>query len=104
MTTLPLQCGHHIWTLPSAAANEKVVNTSLNGNYSATILHSQASLHIFATDIMDLTNIYDFTFDDNYLTNHEYVCFLQQDEVRRGIHAGNATFHKGGNSIAKIFP
>ncbi len=59
-----------------------------DGNYSAAILHSQASLHIFATDIMDLTNIYDFTFDDNYLTNHEYVCFLQQEHVRRGMHAG----------------
>ena len=64
------------------ALDEQVVKTSADGNYSATILHSQASLHIFATDIMDLTNIYDFTFDDNYLTNHEYVCFLQQPQVQ----------------------
>ena len=84
------------------ALDEQVVKTSVEGNYSATILHSQASLHIFATDIMDLTNIYDFTFDDNYLTNHEYVCFLQKEQVRRGIHAGGATFHKGHDSYTYL--
>ncbi len=47
------------------------------------IYSSQASLHTFASEIMNLTNIYDFTFDENYLTNHEYICYLQRSEVRR---------------------
>ena len=36
------------------------------------------SLHYIVSEIMNLTNIYDFSFDENYLTNHEYVCFIQQ--------------------------
>ena len=44
---------------------------------------------------MKLTNIYDFTFSGNSLTNNEYVCYLQQPEVRQAIHAGNASFHRG---------
>ena len=44
---------------------------------------------------MNLTNIYDFTFSSNYLTNHEYVCFLQQEHVRSGIHAGGIKFNRG---------
>ena len=59
--------------------------------------HSNRALHFFATEIMNLTNIYDFTHDtnSNFLTNHEYVCYLQDPLVRRAIHAGNATFHTG---------
>ncbi len=46
----------------------------------------------------NLTNIYDFTFSGNYLTNHEYVCFLQQADVRSGIHVGNKPFNRGYDS------
>ena len=58
---------------------------------------SNRALHYFATEIMNLTNIYDFTHDssNNFLTNHEYVCYLQDPKVRRAIHAGNAKFHSG---------
>ena len=34
---------------------------------------------------MNLTNIYDFSFDENYLTNNEYVCFLQQVGLTRKL-------------------
>lgn len=54
-----------------------------NKNYSDALVHSQQSLHFFVSEVMSLTNIYDFTFSDNYLTNHEYVCYLQQPEVRK---------------------
>lgn len=59
--------------------------------------HSNRALWYFSTEIMNLTNIYDFTHDtsSNFLTNHEYVCYLQDPQVRRAIHAGNANFHKG---------
>ncbi len=65
------------------------------GNYSAALMHSQESLHFFVSQIMHLTNIYDFTYNDNFLTNHEYVCYLQQPSVRKAIHAGDVTFNKG---------
>ena len=75
--------------------DNQVLKAYEDGNFSAAILHSQAALHIFATEIMSFTNIYDHTFDGNYLTNHEYVCFLQQDHVRKGIHVGDASFNNG---------
>lgn len=53
----------------------------------------QRSIYYFVTEIMNLTNIYDFTLESNYLTNHEYVCFLQQEHVRRGIHVGTQSFN-----------
>ena len=49
------------------------------------LVHSQKALHLFVSEIMNLTNIYDYTYTDNYLTNHEYICYLQQDSVRRGM-------------------
>lgn len=53
----------------------------------------QKALMYFATEVMNLTNIYDFTFGSNYLTNHEYICFLQQEHVRRGINVGARRFY-----------
>jgi len=44
---------------------------------------------------MNLTNIYDFSFDDNSLTNHEYVCFLQTEKVRKALHVGPLPFNSG---------
>lgn len=75
--------------------DEKVIQAFNDGAYVDVIKHSQESLHFFTSVAMNLTNIYDFTFDGNYLTNHEYVCFLQQDHVRRGIHVGGREFNKG---------
>jgi vitellogenic carboxypeptidase-like protein len=64
-------------------------------NYTQALVHSQEALHFFVSQIMNLTNIYDSTFSDNFLTNHEYVCYLQKPSVRRGIHVGNMKFNKG---------
>ena len=63
---------------------------------------SQRNLNLIVNDAMDLTNIYDFTFDQNYLTNHEYVCFLQQPYVRRGIHVGATQFGAGLDSYKEL--
>ncbi len=61
------------------------------------------SLNLFVTAIVNLTNIYDLTLlDSNYVTNHEYVCFLQQAHVRDGIHVGAATFHRGKAAYAAL--
>ena len=64
-------------------------------NYSDALVHSQRALHFFVSEVMNLTNIYDFTYNENFLTNHEYVCYLQQPRIRRAIHAGNAAFNTG---------
>ena len=64
-------------------------------NYSDALVHSQKALHFLVSEVMNLTNIYDFTYNENFLTNHEYVCYLQQPRIRHAIHAGNATFNKG---------
>jgi len=55
---------------------------------------SQKALQQFASETANLTNIYDFTFSGNYLTNHEYLCHLQKPKVRRGIHVGNRPFNR----------
>ena len=44
---------------------------------------------------MNLVNIYDFTYTGNYLTNNDYVCFLEQPHVRKALHLGNAQFQTG---------
>ena len=62
-------------------------------NYSGASDSLQKSLGYFVKDLMPYANIYDFTFNGNYLTNNEYVCYLQQPQVRKAIHVGNATFH-----------
>lgn len=62
-------------------------------NYSRASDSLQKTLGYFVKDLMPYTNIYDFTFNGNYLTNNEYVCYLQQPQVRKAIHVGNATFH-----------
>ena len=67
-------------------------------NYSLALVHSQKSLHLFVTEIMNLTNIYDFTYSQNFLTNHEYICYLQKPWIRRAIHAGDVEFNKGYKS------
>jgi hypothetical protein len=64
-------------------------------NYSDALVHSQKALHFLVSEVMNLTNIYDFTYNENFLTNHEYVCYLQQPRIRQAIHAGNAAFNKG---------
>ena len=64
-------------------------------NYSDALVHSQKALHFLVSEVMNLTNIYDFTYNENFLTNHEYVCYLQQPRIRHAIHAGNANFNKG---------
>ena len=84
------------------ALDEQVLKNYAEGNYGGVLLNSQASLHMFASQIMNLTNIYDFTFNDNYLTNHEFICYLQQDHVRKGIHAGGLAFSKGYESYAYL--
>ena len=38
----------------------------------------------------------------NYLTNHEYVCFLQQDNIRRSIHTGTRAFNRGQKSFIHL--
>ncbi len=63
--------------------DEKTLKAHSEGRMVDAIHSSQASLHTFASQIMNLTNIYDFTFDENYLTNHEYICYLQRPYVRR---------------------
>ena len=67
-------------------------------NYSKAGNLSQQTLKFFISDVMEFTNLYDFTFNDNSLTNYEYVCYLQQPEVRRAIHTGNE------HSITEICP
>ena len=67
-------------------------------DYTKALNISQKNLHIIVNNAMNSTNIYDFTFDQNYLTNHEYVCFLQQPYVRRGIHVGARQFLVGHES------
>ena len=47
-------------------------------DYSNALVHSQKALHFLVSEVMNLTNIYDFTYNENFLTNHEYVCYLQQ--------------------------
>lgn len=64
-------------------------------NYSNALKNSQASLYYFVSEIMPKSNIYDFTFDENFLTNHDYVCYLQNPIVRKAIHAGDAVFNDG---------
>ena len=41
-------------------------------------------------------------FSQNYLTNHEYVCFLQQDTIRRSIHTGPKSFNRGIESYQHL--
>merc|ERR1719312_218365 len=64
-------------------------------DYLLALKMTQDNLNIIANQAMALTNLYDFTFDQNYLTNHEYVCFLQQAYVRKGIHVGARKFADG---------
>ena len=44
---------------------------------------------------MYAVNVYDFTNTGNYLTNHEYLCFLEQPHVRDALHLGDAQFQNG---------
>ena len=71
-------------------------------NYTSALISSQKSLHLFVTEIMNLTNIYDFTFSQNFLTNHEYICYLQKPSIRRAIHAGDAEFNRGLTSYYQL--
>ena len=38
----------------------------------------------------------------NFLTNHEYVCYLQDPLVRRAIHVGDAEFHTGTEAYYQL--
>ena len=82
--------------------DESLLHALNQGNYSSALLISQKNLHYFVNEVMNLTNIYEFTFDQNYLTNHEYVCFLQQAHVRRGIHVGGQMFNQGFESYMHL--
>ena len=64
-------------------------------NYEKAVNMSQTVLEMLVRQVMNLSNLYDFTYDGNYLTNSEYVCYLQKPEVRKAIHAGNAQFGHG---------
>ena len=52
-------------------------------------------LTFIQSQVMHLVNIYDFTYTGNYLTNNDYVCFLEQPHVRKALHLGNAQFQTG---------
>ena len=82
--------------------DEDLLAALKEGNYSGALSASQANLHYFVGDVMNLTNIYEFTFDENYLTNHEYVCFLEQPHVRRSIHVGGVPFRRGLDSYRAL--
>jgi len=56
---------------------------------------SQESLRLIVYNIMDLTNMYDYTYTGNYLTSNEYVCFLDKPEVRQALHVGNTKLRFG---------
>ena len=71
-------------------------------DYLLALKMTQDNLNIIANQAMALTNLYDFTFDQNYLTNHEYVCFLQQAYVRKGIHVGARQFADGAKTYKEI--
>ena len=72
------------------------------GDYTKALIISQKNLQYFVEEVMNKTNIYEFTFDQNYLTNHEYVCFLQQPHVRRAIHVGTRIFNQGYDSYLHL--
>ena len=63
---------------------------------------SQDSLRLIVYKIMDLTNLYDFTYTGNFLTSNEYVCFLDMPEVRQALHVGNARVRYGEVSHQKM--
>ena len=71
-------------------------------NYSRANQIDQETLTYFVTELMFLSNLYDFTFDGNFLTNNEYVCYLQNPQVRKAIHVGNVDFKSGGFSYHNL--
>jgi len=56
---------------------------------------SQESLRLIVYKVMDLTNVYDYTYTGNYLTSNEYFCFLDLPEARQGLHVGRAKLRYG---------
>ena len=63
---------------------------------------SQDSLRLIVYKIMDLTNVYDYTYTGNYLTSNEYFCFLDMPEARQALHVGKAKLRYGEISHQKM--
>nr|XP_040567712.1 vitellogenic carboxypeptidase-like [Lepeophtheirus salmonis] len=76
--------------------NDKRILESLKeGRFADAEGYSQRNLLYIVHSIMSMTNIYDHTSESNYLTNNEFMCFVDQDHVRKGIHVGDAKLWKG---------
>ncbi|CAB4065262.1 CPVL [Lepeophtheirus salmonis] len=76
--------------------NDKMILESLKeGRFADAEGYSQRNLLYIVHSIMSMTNIYDHTSESNYLTNNEFMCFVDQDHVRKGIHVGDAKLWKG---------
>ena len=79
--------------------DDSLLESLSKGDYKKALDLSHTNLYYLVEEVMNLTNIYDFTFDQNYLTNHEYACFLKQPHVRRAIHVGTKKFNDGTISL-----
>ena len=51
-------------------------------------LHLHLHLHVDMHDYK-VTNLHDWSSGDRYLTDHSYLCYLEQAEVRRALHVGD---------------
>eukprot|EP00096_Caligus_rogercresseyi_P002259 TRINITY_DN14334_c0_g1_i1.p1 TRINITY_DN14334_c0_g1~~TRINITY_DN14334_c0_g1_i1.p1 ORF type:complete len:317 (+),score=50.04 TRINITY_DN14334_c0_g1_i1:459-1409(+) len=79
--------------------NDRMILESLKeGRYAEAEGYSQRNLLYIVYSIMSMTNIYEHSFESNYLTNNEFICFVDQDHVRKGIHVGDAVFQRGVQS------
>ena len=63
---------------------------------------SQESLRLIVYKIMDLSNVYDYTYTGNYLTTNEYFCFLDLPAARQALHVGRAKLRYGEISHQKM--
>jgi len=72
------------------------------GEYQEAYRVSQESLRLIVYKIMDLTNVYDYTYTGNYLTSNEYFCFLDLPEARQALHVGRAKLRYGEISHQKM--
>eukprot|EP00092_Neocalanus_flemingeri_P029980 GFUD01032549.1.p1 GENE.GFUD01032549.1~~GFUD01032549.1.p1 ORF type:complete len:489 (-),score=94.05 GFUD01032549.1:103-1569(-) len=73
--------------------------------YEEAFWISNESLRLIIHKILDRTNVdivYDYTYTGNYLTSNEYFCFLDQPEVRKALHVGNAKQRLGKISHQKM--